>query len=174
MISTKLAQMKSLHLVRHAKSSWEYPTLDDFDRPLNSRGEKNAHELGKLIKELRIEIECIWSSPAKRAKQTSMIIVEENKLSIHCDKSLYNTDCNGLRQFVNCLDDNLDSILIVGHEPSLSSFTNHFLTKPLPKLVTASLTSFKFETRSWKDIHRNNISTIFHRNRHYWQGSPLQ
>lgn len=80
--------MKTLFLIRHAKSSWDDPNKDDFDRPLNERGKRNAPFMGKLLKKENILPDLIISSPAKRAIATAKIIADETgypKNKIHTD-----------------------------------------------------------------------------------------
>ena len=68
--------MKTLYLVRHAKSSWKYPNLDDFERPLNKRGRKNAPFMGRILKKLKAVPDLVISSPANRAATTARIIAD--------------------------------------------------------------------------------------------------
>ena len=68
--------MKTLYLVRHAKSSWKYPNLDDFERPLNKRGRKSAPFMGKILKKLKVAPDLIISSPANRTAMTARIIAD--------------------------------------------------------------------------------------------------
>ena len=79
--------MKTLYLVRHAKSSWKYPNLDDFERPLNKRGRKNAPFMGKVLKELKVSPDLIISSPANRAAMTARIIA--GKINYPLENILY-------------------------------------------------------------------------------------
>ena len=68
--------MKTLYLARHAKSSWKYPDLDDFERPLNKRGRRNAPFMGKILKNLKVTPDLITSSPANRAAMTARIMAD--------------------------------------------------------------------------------------------------
>ena len=69
--------MKTIYLVRHAKSSWKYPNLDDFERPLNKRGRKNAPFMGTILKKLKVAPDLILSSPANRASMTARVIADK-------------------------------------------------------------------------------------------------
>ena len=84
--------MKTLIVVRHAKSSWDFSGIDDIDRPLNDRGKKDAPEMAKRLKERNIKVDLFVSSPAKRAKKTAKYFAEEfdvNKKDIVLIDKLY-------------------------------------------------------------------------------------
>jgi len=92
--------MKKLYLIRHAKSSWEDITLDDFERPLNKRGEKDAPMMGKLLNKKNITADIIISSPSKRTKQTVKLITQQlqSTLKIIYNDNLYETTLDGLEK----------------------------------------------------------------------------
>ena len=89
--------MKSITLIRHAKSSWKDPTLPDFDRPLNKRGYRNAPFMGQLLHEKGVAFERVYSSPARRAIDTAKYICSEidyDLTEIKTDPSLYHADAS--------------------------------------------------------------------------------
>ena len=91
--------MKTLYLVRHAKSSWKYPRLDDFERPLNKRGRKSAPLIGKILKKLKVSPELIISSPANRAAMTARIIADKVKyplVKIEYNSAIYDFGTNAV------------------------------------------------------------------------------
>jgi len=172
-----LVVVKTLYIVRHAKSSWDDPSLPDRKRPLNKRGFKNAHELANCIKISNYKVDMAYSSPAKRALNTAEIICD--KLEITQDQfkvhdGFYPLNYRYLFQFIQNLDNSLEAVLIVGHEPALSQFVNHFLETPLEKLVTGSLTKLDFDVAHWRDVRPSSILKIHHLNRHYWSGVELK
>src|SRR6478609_6616404 len=115
--------MKTLYLVRHAKSSWDDIDLSDFDRPLNDRGKKDAPKMGKRLKERDIFPDVMLSSPAKRALETCKAIAKalsfpEEKITT--DKRLYHASEDQLLKVVQGLKDrhdNVEVIMIFGHNP---------------------------------------------------------
>ena len=115
--------MKTIYLVRHAKSSWKYPNLDDFERPLNKRGRKNAPFMGSILKKLKVAPDLILSSPANRASMTARIIA--NKISYPLEKicfseSIYQFSANALIDAIKHLDDVVNKAMLVGHNPALT------------------------------------------------------
>ena len=116
--------MKTLVLVRHAKSSWSDPSLDDFDRPLNKRGERNAPEMGRRLGESGLQPDIFVSSPANRARSTAEIIAKEldypaDNIIYHGD--LYHASPGDLLEAVRSLGDNIETAFLFGHNPGITS-----------------------------------------------------
>ncbi|MCP4673012.1 MAG: histidine phosphatase family protein, partial [Desulfobacula sp.] len=110
--------MKNIILVRHAKSSWKNLSLDDFARPLNKRGKRDAPFMGKQLKNRKIMPDIILSSPAKRAKKTVKTIAKVigyPKKKIIFDNNMYHADALYLFQMVTKLNDKNDTIMCIGH-----------------------------------------------------------
>ena len=107
--------MKKLFLIRHAKSSWEDFNLDDFDRPLNNRGEKDAPFMGKLLKKKKPKPDLIISSPALRTKLTAQIMAKEIGYDdkIVFDKTIYEAPLSNLKRAINNIDNSFNSIVFV-------------------------------------------------------------
>ena len=169
--------MKTLYIVRHGKSSWKDLDLTDMERPLKQRGVKNVTTLGKILSKDRLKPNQILTSPAKRALDTAEIVhqcLHLKKAQFVVNSDLYDCDFAALYRLVTELDDDLKRIMIVGHEPTLSSFVNHFLQNPLEKLVTASLTTMKFGVGSWREITPTETISVYHQNRHDWKGYLLE
>ena len=114
-------------LVRHAKSSWKHPDLDDFDRPLNKRGQRDAPLMGQRITHYNLAIDLIVSSPAKRAKATAKSIALElaypNDKIVHIPQ-LYHTSLSLICDVLRTLNGN--TIMLCGHNPSLH-YLSHWL-----------------------------------------------
>ena len=169
--------MKKLHLIRHAKSSWKDLNLSDLERPLKEKGIKDIHTMSQEFLKSEMEFDMVLTSPALRAFETSKIIVDA--LGITSDKfkvkeKLYLPDFATLLKSIIYLNDNLDSVAIVGHEPSLSTLINYFINKPLDKVGTGSITTLGFESKRWINISASNLSISFHRNRHDFEGFDLE
>src|SRR5689334_22986953 len=110
--------MKTLFLVRHAKSSWAHLSLNDFDRPLNARGKKDAPFMGEILYNQHILPDLLLSSPAKRAFSTAKKIAKAigyKKKEINTDKDIYDADEDTLLKVIHRQDQKYDSIMLVGH-----------------------------------------------------------
>src|SRR4051794_2149315 len=107
--------MKTLILVRHAKSSWDQPVLSDFERPLNERGKKDAPEMAKRLKEKGIKIDQFVSSPARRARKTAKYFAEEfdvKKDDIKMVEALYGADHSAFAETISGLDNDHETVIL--------------------------------------------------------------
>jgi phosphohistidine phosphatase len=149
--------MKTLYLVRHAKSSWEDPYQKDFDRPLNDRGIRNAPRMGKRLKEKEIHPDLMLSSPAVRALSTCQAIAAilgyEANL-IQTDRKLYHASEVEILAIVNKLNDKLEDVMIFGHNPGLTDFINNLNRSSdiIDNLPTCGVVAFKLSVGSWRDV----------------------
>jgi phosphohistidine phosphatase len=149
--------MKTVYLVRHAKSSWEEEGLSDFDRPLNSRGVRDAPRMGKRLKEKHILPDIILSSPANRAMSTcraiaSTLLYSEDK--IKPTKELYHADEADILAVIATVDDKCNSLMLFGHNPGLTDFANSLSEKDnlIRNIPTCGVVCFTFAVDSWKRI----------------------
>ena len=168
--------MKRIYIVRHGKSDWENLELNDIERPLKSRGEENSHEMSVHMKELGWIPDLILSSPAVRAFETARIFADNlgvNGAGFKVDEKLYLPDFSVLLRTLLYLSDDIGSVMIVGHEPSLTYLINHFLTKPMDRVVTASMTMIDLKIDEWKDLSPDAFSSGIHKNRHDMDGVAL-
>ena len=142
--------MKTLYILRHAKSSWDDVDLSDFERPLSERGQKAAPFMGELMHEHGFEPYVILSSPAERAKSTTELVKKAGKFDAEArlDHRIYEASPNALRQIVAELDDAYRSVLIVGHNPGIEGFIR-FLTGGLEPMPTAALAVIDIDTDNW-------------------------
>src|SRR5689334_15141316 len=109
--------MKTLYVIRHAKSSWDSPVLRDFDRPLNERGERDAPRMGKRLKEREVVPDLLLTSPAKRALKTSEFIASVLRYpleNIKTDKNLYHADEDEILNIVKKINNKHDCVLLFG------------------------------------------------------------
>ncbi len=129
--------MKTLILVRHAKSSWAYPHLSDFDRPLNGRGKRDAPRMGRYLAERGIHADLIVSSPANRAITTARTIQEYQvspKPRIVEERSLYHASAATILRVVQAQPDDVNSLMIFGHNPGFTDCANQFLHRKYPDM----------------------------------------
>lgn len=157
--------MKILYLLRHAKSSWKEPELSDFERPLNRRGKKDAPAMGAFLKAKNIRLELIVSSPAKRAKKTAKKVAKAMgypKEKIYFNREIYEANVADLFGIVHELSDQLSSVMLVGHNPSLNDLANLLLPEsPIENIPTAGVVAIAFEVNSWREIEENTGKLIF-------------
>jgi phosphohistidine phosphatase len=150
--------VKKLYLIRHAKSSWDNPEIDDFNRPLNSRGEKDAPKMGRRLKEKRLTPDIVVSSPAVRALDTCKIICEVlsfNKTKIIENKSLYHASEEEILRVVRSLRDRTgdeeENVLLFGHNPGLTDFANRLLEEKILNIPTTGIVCAELAIRKWED-----------------------
>ncbi|MCH8170623.1 MAG: histidine phosphatase family protein [Bacteroidetes bacterium] len=147
--------MKNLCLLRHAKSSWKLRSLDDFDRPLNNRGIRDAPFMGEILLKKNIFPELIISSPALRAITTAKIIAEKLKYpvsNIKKDKNIYEASALDLLSVIKQTNNKLKFLMLVGHNPGITYLINLISDKRLDNLPTAGIVCLKKEVDSWEEI----------------------
>jgi phosphohistidine phosphatase len=147
--------MKTLYLVRHAKSSWKYPNLDDFERPLNKRGRKNAPFTGEILKELKVSPDLIISSPANRAAMTARIIaakIDYPLENIRYSETIYDFSESALIHVVKQIDDAVNKAMIVGHNPATNGLANYIGDQPISNIPTAGVFCVDIDISSWAKI----------------------
>ncbi|MGB5745457.1 MAG: histidine phosphatase family protein [Desulfobacterales bacterium] len=147
--------MKSLYLVRHAKSSWKNPNLDDFERPLNKRGRKNAPFMGNVLKKLKVAPDLVISSPANRAATTARIIAAAINYpleDIRYSQTLYEFRENALIHVVQEMDDAVNKAMIVGHNPAINGLANYIGDQPIGNIPTCGVYGVKLDISSWTKI----------------------
>ena len=145
--------MKKLYILRHAKSSWDQPGLADFDRPLNQRGLITAPFMGELIARKEYLPDLIISSPAKRARQTAILVKESAGAGadIRYDEKIYEASPQALRQIVLELNDEIESVMVVGHNPGMEGFIR-YLTGSLEAMPTAALAYLTLNIEKWNEL----------------------
>jgi phosphohistidine phosphatase len=144
--------VKTLYILRHAKSSWDKPDLADFDRPLNERGLIAAPFMGEIIYDKQFQPDVILSSPAKRSKQTAILVKEtaELKARIKYDDRIYEASPQILLQVVAEIDNKHESVMLVGHNPGIEGFIR-YLTGKTVQMPTAALALIELNVNGWRD-----------------------
>ncbi|MEP6787304.1 MAG: histidine phosphatase family protein [Acidobacteriota bacterium] len=142
--------MKTLFILRHAKSSWSEPDLSDFERPLNERGTKAAPFMGKLMANKGYAPSVVLSSPAVRAKNTAILVKDSGGFDaeLRFDDRIYEASPQGLRSVVSELDDKYSSALLIGHNPGIEGFIR-FLTGTIEPMPTAALAVIELQIDKW-------------------------
>jgi phosphohistidine phosphatase len=146
--------VKTLVLIRHAKSSWDDPTLDDHDRPLNGRGRQDAPMMGRRLYERGFVPDVILASTAVRAQATATAIALE--LGYDLDEvvalpTLYGATPATMLAIVGALDDRLDAAVLVAHDPGMSELASR-LSPDIERMPTCAVAEFTFDLASWHDL----------------------
>ncbi len=147
--------MKTLILVRHAKSSWDEPHLADYERKLNNRGLRDAPFMGEKLKERNVMPDLILSSPAVRAYRTACFFAEALNYPINKllkKELIYDKGPRDILNLINRQDDNINTIMLIGHNPDLSSLTNFLCDFNEGNLPTCGTVCIDFNTDSWVNI----------------------
>lgn len=154
--------MKTLFVLRHAKSSWENPDWSDFERPLNSRGLDAARFIGALVYERQLKPQVIVSSPAKRAKQTAVLVKEIAEISkpIIFDERIYEASPLTLFNLIREFDEKYESVLIIGHNPGFENLVR-MLTGESVAMPTAALAKIGLDIENWHEIETNSNELEF-------------
>ena len=146
--------MKTVILVRHGKSSWEYG-VSDKDRPLKERGITDAHLVSDEFKRLSENIDSAYSSPANRALHTCMIFLRNFNYplkNLKISDELYDFSGEAVMSFVKQLDDNLNKVVIFGHNYALTNIVNQWGNKFIDNVPTSALVQIRFDVASWQTI----------------------
>lgn len=150
--------MKTLIVVRHAKSSWDNPGLSDFKRPLNERGERDAPRMAKRFKEKEITINAMVSSPAIRALTTCRVfagILGFPESRIQAAKDLYHAGDEMILNVVRGLKDQPvenEVVMIFGHNPGLTGFVNNLVDEEIDNIPTSGVVCCKLKVGRWKEV----------------------
>ncbi|MGC8823351.1 MAG: SixA phosphatase family protein [Bacteroidales bacterium] len=154
--------MKTLHILRHGKSSWDYPGIDDLDRPLIDRGIKNVIATGNYLLKTYGGPDIIISSPAIRALHTAMLIARTCNVpygKIIIDERLYENYSSSIIEVVEEMPLNYDKMVVVGHNPMLTEFCNLFLPDYLENLPTAGLATLAFDIKEWSIVNQQPVES---------------
>jgi len=145
--------MKTLFLLRHAKSSRDDLSLRDFDRQLNDRGKDDARLMGRYLSKKKISASVVVSSPAKRARRTAEIVLEAAGLTneISFDERIYEASVSQLLKVISEIESTHDSALLVGHNPGFEELLI-CLTDRAGRMPTASMASIELDINNWRDI----------------------
>ncbi|RNI30389.1 histidine phosphatase family protein [Rufibacter immobilis] len=157
--------MKTLYLLRHAKSSWKYEELSDHDRPLNKRGRADAPLIGQELLERKVKVDLIISSSAVRAITTASLIAKELGLDpekIGVQEELYHIAADDLVMFIQSLPEEYANVMLVGHNPTFSEVANLLAPeKNIVEMPTASIVALSFDCNYWGQVSSDNAKLLF-------------
>ena len=145
--------MRTLYLLRHAKSSWKDDSLRDFDRPLKRRGREAAEQIGQVLAAEKTRALFVISSPAARARETTKLVLESARLKMEprFDERIYEADVRTLLEVVASIPDKAESAMLVGHNPGFENLLS-YLTTDDRHMPTAALAKIEFEVGSWGEV----------------------
>ncbi len=145
--------MKTLLLLRHAKSSWDDPGLDDHDRPLNRRGRRDAPRMGRLLREEELLPDVVLCSTAERARETAEAVSEASGFSgdTRFLRRLYLAGPSEILAAVRTVEADTRTAMVIGHNPGMEEMLAE-LTGAAEHLPTAALARISLPVKSWKDL----------------------
>jgi phosphohistidine phosphatase len=158
--------MKTLYIIRHAKSSWANADQSDFERGLNDRGKKDAPRMGKRLKEKDVHPDLLLTSPAKRAFSTAKRIakvLDYPKKKIKTDRELYHAGEDTILSVIQSLNDTHNTVLLFGHNPGLTDFVNTLIDEEanIDNIPTCGIVAFALQIDSWKDVSWGRGKMLF-------------
>ena len=147
--------MKQLLLVRHAKSSWDDFSIQDFDRPLNERGKKDAPMMAKRLVKKDITIDAFISSPAKRARKTAEAFIKEfkgNKSDVIFLDELYLASPSSFAKVIKHANDRYDTVAVFSHNEGITQFANTLTDTKADNIPTCGVFAVKVKSKHWSDF----------------------
>jgi len=153
--------MKTLLVLRHAKSSWNDPQLDDHERPLNERGRRDGPRMGKLVQEYGLIPDIVISSDAVRARLTAEAVAAAARYvgEIVLDPHLYLASPADILSLLRTVRENAETVMIIGHNPGLEELVEQ-LTGERHDLPTAALAHIVLEIDQWRDLTLSTRGTL--------------
>ena len=157
--------MRTLYLTRHAKSSWDDPTTDDFHRPLNDRGERDAPVMARVFKERGEPVDRLVSSPATRAIMTARVFAKAlgvAESAITQDKGIYLAPTEMLLRTVNLLNDDWQRVMLFGHNPGFTELAEYISDADIGEMTTCATVRIDFTVNSWAEVSAGLGTLVWH------------
>jgi phosphohistidine phosphatase len=156
--------MKTLLIIRHAKSSWDNINTADIDRPLNDRGKKDAPAMAKRVVKAGVQPDRLISSPARRARHTAELFAREfniKETDIVTRNELYHAQPVAFQQVIADLDDGDQTVALFSHNPGITVFVNTLTTVRLDNMPTCSVFAIKSDAPTWGEFFAGNREFLF-------------
>ena len=156
--------MKTLIIIRHAKSSWDSIAQDDRERPLNERGKTDAPEMAARLKAKDLPVDLFVSSPAKRAKKTARYFAEafkQGKEDVVLVEPLYGADVSTFYHIVSNLEDRYDTIALFSHNPGITEFANSLTGVHVDNMPTCAMFGVQADAESWRFFKESDKKFLF-------------
>jgi phosphohistidine phosphatase len=151
--------MKTLYLIRHAKSSWK-EGVKDFERGLNKRGKNDILFMPQKVEKNCKRPDVIISSSAKRAKLTAQALMQHFDCNLQLTDAIYECTLGALVQIVENLDDRYDTVYLVGHNPSLNALAHRFIPEFLQNIPTFGVFGLEFSVDRWSEASAQNAHNV--------------
>lgn len=161
--------MKTLYIVRHAKSSWNYTNIADIDRPLKKRGIKDAYLMAQFLAKKINRPDVFISSVANRALHTGVIFCQKFNYplsNLKIKQELYSFSDGYLVKTIKALDNSFDSAIIFSHDHGISTFVNKFGSIPILQVSTCGVVGIEFDEKHWKNIRKGRTILIEYSKNH--------
>jgi len=155
--------MKTLYLIRHAKSDRNDPSLSDYDRPLNKRGSNDAPFMGSKLLESGIHPDLILSSPALRAKTTAIAIAQALSYPLGLIRyihPLYASDVETILSIIRDVSASVETLFIFGHNPEITECANIITGGEIDNIPTCGVVAMRLKNDSWESIGANSAEII--------------
>jgi phosphohistidine phosphatase len=146
--------MKTLYLIRHAKSGWSQPNISDFERNLSKRGKKDVNTIGSYLALRGINPDLILSSCALRAQETTDLLSKKmdfNGVKYYLEE-LYLTSMDAIKEIIMIQDDNVESMFVIGHNPQLHELANSLTHEHISKFPSLGVVAIEFDIESWNEV----------------------
>ena len=144
--------MRKLLLIRHAKSSWKFPELDDHERPLNKRGQRDCLSMARHLADKHEPLDVLYSSTAIRALDFAQQISEFTYIELVPDLSFYTFDMDELMDILRHLPDSAERVGVVGHNPAITHAANRLTESDIQNVPTAGVVAMNSDIDSWQDL----------------------
>lgn len=153
--------MRKLLLIRHAKSSWKFPDLDDHERPLNNRGEGDSFTMARHLSDKDENLDVIYSSTAIRALIFAERLSELTNTTLVPDLSFYTFDVDELMEIIRSLPDSANRVAVVAHNPAITQVANRLTGAELSNIPTAGIAAINCTIDSWHEISSANCELCY-------------
>jgi phosphohistidine phosphatase len=149
--------MKTLYLIRHAKSGWSKPDTSDFERVLSKKGKKDIKTMGSYLSLIEVSPQLILSSCALRAQQTTDLLAEKIEFTgkKYYLEELYLTAVDVIRDIISIQEDEIDSMFVIGHNPQLHELANTLMDEHISKFPSLGIIAINFQIDSWSEIEKH-------------------
>lgn len=155
--------MKTFYLIRHAKSSWDNPSLRDIERPLNERGLNDAPLMAKLMRSKGVQPDLLVSSPALRALMTAAYF--KNELDVDGEDlwvrdEIYEAMTGTIVDVINRLPEDCETAMIFGHNPTFTTVASMFTEKYIDNIPTCGVVCIKSTALTWPEVNSENSEVV--------------
>jgi phosphohistidine phosphatase len=151
--------MRTLYLIRHAKSSWDNPGLRDFNRPLNERGQRDAPLMAALMVKMGIKPDLIVSSPARRAITTAQFFADAMGIAdedIVRNQDIYEAYPQEILRLISELPESAETVFMFGHNPTFTDVANRFSDDFIENIPTCGIVRIESPADSWRSFYEGN------------------